>query len=228
MKIRNVKIKKTKKNDIKKSGYYAVLGNEGLADLLRKGQSTTIRNGNELEDIIASQVTFNKVASISFEKLLNMIKTNPTENFYISKFSLKKEVLTNNGIELKGKKSISIDGLLYKDEVLYIIEYKDGDNLDTKKSQGEVESLSKISELFTLFGIDNLPKLVLWRCDDIKNSSIKTTEHREYLTTGLDVTDILDISFTDIQEIRNKDQEDNVLYFTEQVCKILNLKKVEE
>jgi hypothetical protein len=228
MKIRNVKIKKTKKNDIKKSGYYAVLGNEELADLLRKGQSTTIRNGNELEDIIANQVSFNKVCSINFEDLLNKINTNPTENFYISKFSLKKEVLVDNGIELKGKKSISIDGLLYKDSVLYIIEYKDGDNLDTKKSQGEIESLSKISKLFTLFGIDNCPKLVLWRCDDVKNSSIKTTEHREYLTTGLDVSDILDISFTDIQEIRNRDQADNVLYFTEQVCKILNLKKIEE
>jgi hypothetical protein len=155
MKIRNVKIKKTKKNDIKKSGYYAVLGNEELADLLRKGQSTTIRNGNELEDIIANQVSFNKVCSINFEDLLNKINTNPTENFYISKFSLKKEVLVDNGIELKGKKSISIDGLLYKDSVLYIIEYKDGDNLDTKKSQGEIESLSKISKLFTLFGIES-------------------------------------------------------------------------
>jgi len=227
MKIRNVKIKKTKKNDIKKSGYYAVLGNEDLAELLRKGQSTTIRNGNELEDIIGSQIKFNKVYSISFEELLNMIKTNPTENFYISKFSLKKEILVDNGIELKGKKSISVDGLLYKDSVLYIIEYKDGDNLDTKKSQSEVESLSKISELFTSLGVDNSPKLVLWRCDDIKNSSIKTSEHREYLTTGIDVADILDISFNDIQEIRNKDQEDNVLYFTEQVCKILNLKKID-
>ena len=227
MKIRNVKIKKTKKNDIKKSGYYAVLGNEDLAELLRKGQSTTIRNGNELEDIISSQVKFNKVVSISFEELLNMIKTNPTENFYISKFSLKKEILVDNGIELKGKKSISVDGLLYKDSVLYIIEYKDGDNLDTKKSQSDVESLSKISELFTSLGVDNSPKLVLWRCDDIKNSSIKTSEHREYLTTGIDVADILDISFNDIQEIRNKDQEDNVSYFTEQVCKILNLKKID-
>jgi hypothetical protein len=227
MKIRNVKIKKTKKNDIKKSGYYAVLGNEDLAELLRKGQSTTIRNGNELEDIISSQVKFNKVVSISFEELLNMIKTNPTENFYISKFSLKKEILVDNGIELKGKKSISVDGLLYKDSVLYIIEYKDGDNLDTKKSQSEVESLSKISELFTSLGVDNSPKLVLWRCDDIKNSSIKTSEHREYLTTGIDVADILDISFNDIQEIRNKDQEDNVSYFNEQVCKILNLKKID-
>ena len=75
--------------------------------------------------------------------------------------------------------------------------------------------------------MDNSPKLVLWRCDDIKNSSIKTSEHREYLTTGIDVADILDISFNDIQEIRNKDQEDNVSYFTEQVCKILNLKKID-
>ncbi len=227
MKIRNVKIKKTKKNDIKKSGYYAVLGNEELAELLRKGQSTTIRNGNELEDIIGSQVKFNKVSSISFEELLNMIMTNPTQNFYTSKFSLKKEILTNNGIELKGKKSISVDGLLYRDYILYIIEYKDGDNLDTKKSQSEVESLSKISELFTSLGIENSPKLVLWRCDDIKNSSIKTSEHRDYLTTGLEVSNILDISFDEIQEIRNKDQEDNVVYFTEQVCKILNLKKID-
>ena len=64
-----------------------------------------------------------------------------------------KKQLEEKDIKLKGKKSIDIDAIFCKDKVLYIIEYKQGDNLDTKKSQGEVESLSKISEFFQFYNI---------------------------------------------------------------------------
>ena len=61
MKLRKVEIKKNKKNDITKSGYYNVFGNKEIAELCRKVQSTTIRNGNELQDIILGELSVQKL-----------------------------------------------------------------------------------------------------------------------------------------------------------------------
>lgn len=43
MKIREVKIKKDKKNDITKSGYFNVFGDKAIAELCRKIQSISSR-----------------------------------------------------------------------------------------------------------------------------------------------------------------------------------------
>ena len=173
MKIRNVKIKKDKKNDILKSGYYNVFGNRQIAELFRSVQSTTIRNGNELQDIILNSMTCQKLSNkIDLNNLIKIVNTGA--EFYIPNYKISKEQLDLLGITLKGKKNIDIDALYCKNHILYIIEYKQGDNLDTKKSQSEIESLMKISEFFNKHSINTSSKLVMWICDDVKNSSIKT------------------------------------------------------
>lgn len=222
MKMSKVKIKKTKKNDIKKSGYYQLYGNEDIAEIFRIAQSATIRNGNELQDIILSEVTvFKPNGKVELKQVLDLI--NQGQSFYIPNFKITKSQLEEVGIILKGKKKIDVDAIFFKDGVLYVIEYKQGDNLDTKKSQGEIESLNKIFDFFIHYGITVKPKLVMWICDDVKNSSIKTTEHNEYLITGSEMSEILGISFDNIQMIRSMDQQDNIDFIKEQFRKILGL-----
>jgi len=219
MKIREVKIKKDKKNDITKSGYFNVFGDKAIAELCRKIQSTTIRNGNELQDIILKEVSVQKLSQkIDLDSLIRLVRTGAT--FYIPNYKINKQQLESKNIKLIGKKNIDIDAIFCKENILYIIEYKQGDNLDTKKSQSEVESLSKISEFFNSYNI--LPKLVMWVCDDVKNSSIKTTESKEFLTTGKEACEILGISFENIELIRKQDQVDNINYFIEEFEKIKN------
>ncbi len=219
MKIRKVKIKKDKKNDITKSGYYNVFGVKELAELCRKIQSTTIRNGNELQDIILSEVTVQKLSKkIDLDSLIKLINSGST--FYIANYRISKSQLESKGIKLSGKKNIDIDAIFCKDKILYIIEYKQGDNLDTKKSQSEVESLSKVSEFFKSLEIETCPKLVMWVCDDVKNSSIKTTENKEFLITGKEACDIIGLSFESIENIRKSDQEDNINFIFEEVDRI--------
>lgn len=221
MKIREVKIKKDKKNDITKSGYFNVFGDKAIAELCRKIQSTTIRNGNELQDIILREVSVQKLSQkIDLDSLIRLVRTGAT--FYIPNYKINKQQLESKNIKLIGKKNIDIDAIFCKENILYIIEYKQGDNLDTKKSQSEVESLSKISELFSSYNIQTLPKLVMWVCDDVKNSSIKTTESKEFLTTGKEACEILGISFENIELIRKQDQVDNINYFFEEFEKIKN------
>ena len=219
MKLRKVEIKKNKKNDITKSGYYNVFGDKEIAGLCRKIQSTTIRNGNELQDIILGEVSVQKLdKKIDLDSLIELVESGAT--FYIANYKISKKQLEKKGIKLKGKENIDIDAIFCKDKVLYIIEYKQGDNLDTKKSQGEVESLSKISEFFQHYNIETCPKLVMWICDDVKNSSIKTTENKEFLTTGKEACDILGISFENVENIRKSDQEDNIDFLFEEFEKI--------
>jgi hypothetical protein len=62
----------------------------------------------------------------------------------------------------------------------------------------------------------------MWVCDDVKNSSIKTTESKEFLTTGKEACEILGISFENIELIRKQDQVDNINYFFEEFEKIKN------
>jgi hypothetical protein len=189
--------------------------------LCRKVQSTTIRNGNELQHIIFNNIEIDKYLKISFGEMLILIEKG--ENFYCPNVKISKEIFNENGFELKGKKNTDVDGFLYLDGILYIIEYKDGDNLDTKKSQIEIESLTKLSNLLTNLGIDNQPKLVLWRNDDIENSSIKTTENREYLINGKNMSDLLDINFDEIVKIRAKEQVDNCKYFLKKVISLITI-----
>jgi len=221
MKISKVKIKKSKSNDIKKSGYFGIFGDEQLADLFRKVQSTAIRNGNELQKIIFDEVTFTKFGeSVSLDKVMEMI--NSGQNFYIPNFKISKSQFESATIKLEGKKNIDVDAIFFNDGILYIIEYKQGDNLDTKKSQSEVESLYKISKFFQYYNVVTSPKLVMWICDDVKNSSIKTTEHKDYLITGSEISEVLGISFDKVQQIRNSDQLDNIEFIKKEFEKFLN------
>jgi hypothetical protein len=219
MKLRSVKIKKSKKNDIKKSGYFAVFGNETIADLFRKVQSTTIRNGNELQKLISKNIKFPILSSdTEIDEITKSVNSNNC--FYIPNYKVSKSQFEESGFKLSGKNKIDIDAIFAKDGVLYIIEYKQGDNLDTKKSQSEVESLSKLSEFFISKGVKTSPKLVMWVCDDVKNSSIKTTEGTEFLCTGKEASDILEISFDKIEKMRSFEQEDNIDFLIEEFNKI--------
>jgi hypothetical protein len=62
----------------------------------------------------------------------------------------------------------------------------------------------------------------MWICDDVKNSSIKTTEHKDYLITGSEISEILGISFEKVQQIRNSDQMDNIEFIKKEFEKFLN------
>jgi hypothetical protein len=219
MKISKVVIKKTKKNDIKKSGYYAVFGDENIAELFRKVQSTTIRNGNELQSLILDSIKVDKDRKdYKLEDITNMVKEK--KSFYIANYKISKEELLKRGVVLLGKEKIDVDAIFAKDGILYIIEYKQGDNFDTKKSHGEIESLNKLYNFFKVDDIEVLPKFVLWVSDDIENSSVKTTENKEFLTTGKEISDILGISFDEIEAKRKSEHSDNISYILSEFEKI--------
>lgn len=207
-----------KKKNYEETAYYSIFGDIELGKLITAVHSTSIKNGTELENIIYNLISIEKPECNNLKELLELISEG--EDFYLGKFSITKEELQQKNLPLNGRKKIQVDGILFKNSVLYIIEYKDGDALDTGKSQNVMETLTKSRKLIEEYGVKCASKLVLWRSSDLKTSSIKTTEHRDYLITGRDMADLLGIDFEDVKEQKSRDQQDNIEYFFQRIDEI--------
>lgn len=221
------------KTYIKDSGYYRVSGNEIIAEILQRFQSTVISGGNELEVFIEKyskykvcKVKETRVSEKTGKLLKNPIKlkdTIPTfedviynyfenVNSYFPKIRISKEALKKHiDYDLKSKKHIEVDGIWVKNGKIIITEYKDGYALDTKKSDGEIKMLKILEEFFQNFDVRLY--LVLWNLDNIKNHSIKSAEADEYVITGRDFSKVVNLDFDLINECRKPDQKFNQKYF---------------
>ena len=210
------------KGDIKDSGYYRAVGGSTpgsleLAKLFQKSHSTVIRNGNQLEELIYENCNLkfkdNKV-KLS-EKLLK------NKNLFMVKCNISKQYTSNN-------KAIALDALYLTDDKIYVVEIKDGSNFDTKKSSGEVHKLKKAAEIISL----NDPhkrkcelKIVLWNCDDLKDSSFKDKEATSWLMRGKDFSKLIEVDFDFLNQKRTLDKDENYLYVMSEFKRIYDMDK---
>ena len=91
---------------------------------------------------------------------------------------------------------------------VYICEIKAGSNFDTKKAKGETEQLKRTKaflekKLPSTFSIETL--FVLWEIDDVQNASFKCLAAQKYLTSGPDFARMIQCSYSEVQEILQKD-----------------------
>jgi len=217
-----IKDRKTKdQEEILDSGYYGVFGDEELASLCTKVHGTTIVNGNELEKFIFAEIKIKKFSKKTYIECLEIINDNIGTPIYFDKVKISKDDFLKYSVKMTGKKNTNIDCIYYDGTTVYILELKDGASLDTKKSAKEVDDLGVTASIFTNEELDNEFGLVLWRCSDLKNSSIKTNRTDYLLKTGRDLSEMLGIDFYKIQKIRAKDQKDNVEFFITEMKKII-------
>ena len=114
---------KGRKENETPSGYERLFGNRQLGMLFSKVHATVITSGNELERFLASRLK-------------------KTDGISIDKINKEKRVLKDAKIDSSGKKhKLDIDCVIEKDGKVMLIEIKDGDTFDTKKTAGEIESL---------------------------------------------------------------------------------------
>lgn len=197
--------------EIMESGYYQVFGNIELAKIFREAQSACIRNGNELENIIYDNIPYKKFKNIDIQDAINIIDENKDDRIYFDKIIIKDIFYKKYGINLSGKKQYFLDCLFYNRGKIYVVEYKDGASLDTKKSEKEVQGLYEIFMILTMIGYTDVDfGLVLWRCSDLKYSSIKTDRKDFTKRTGKEFSEILGINFDEIARIKQIDQERNI------------------
>ena len=110
-----------------------------------------------------------------------------------------------------------------------VIELKDGDTFDTKKSSGELESMTTFANWIS----SNLGyKTNFYFCSfnqDNKNAIMAGAEGRfdiSHAMTGRELCEKLQIDYDKIREKRQKEQPENLRYFIMELLKINDIRQI--
>ena len=118
-------------------GYERLLGNKDMADIFTKAQSTVISNGTELEKIITERA--NNIEDL--DDFMSKVNSGQMEN---GVFLCTKKITKKSAYKLEGHEpDFLIFNISDNGKVAHVIELKDGDAFDTKKSAGEKASLKQ-------------------------------------------------------------------------------------
>lgn len=208
MKIRQVKPKKSNSN------YRLLFDSVKLGNLITKIHSATIRLGNNLEKSIRS---FLKTHS-------NLTTDLDIKNW----FFLDHNVLFKNKIITKKPDFIIVN---HPKQIYYIIEVKLGSMFDTKKSDGEVNSLFQIEKsLKKYFLKNNLNyKSKIYFCSFFASNKtqivngLKKRLNSDNVLTGQELCRLISINFNEVIEKMGLGSEttyDNLVYLIEELFNI--------
>jgi hypothetical protein len=187
------------------SGYVRVTGNKPLGQLISKYHATSIRAGNELEVMLEERLQGRKdVAIRDLNKDKRIFKGLKTDS--------------------SGKKhDIKIDVVILEiGDNIMLIELKDGDTFDTKKSAGEMESLKLVRDYLTKQGKKVEIKFCSFYAENHEQieRGAKGLLEKGMSMTGREFCDLLKLDFDEIVNTRKKDQQENLKYFTSELKKI--------
>lgn len=207
------------------SGYTRVIGNEALGRLLSRVQATVISNGNELERLIVER-------SNMIDNLDSFIARATIGEIDNGVYLCLKKTFKKSDRYAPPLKGIEPDMLIFIIEshrICKIIELKDGDAFDTKKSQGEKEHLERFSMQFGAkipFVTDYYICSFNQEDKDVILSGFKGVFSKEHIMTGRELCTLLGIDYEYIRELRRRDMEDNLDYFLSELLAIEEIRDI--
>lgn len=197
------------------SGYVRLLGDAQLGQLISRLHSTVISAGRELEKIIQDSVK-------PIDDLDQFLKVEIMRDgvFLAHKSALKRsQILQTSGAEP--------DFVIFKrrnnKQRCHVIELKDGDAFDTKKSAGERNSMHSFVEKnaqYLQFKVDI--HVVAFNQDSrraIYDGFKRKIPLRECMT-GREFCELLEIDYAEIVARRQRDAQENFEYFMAELLKI--------
>ena len=198
-------------------GYERLVGNKEMASIFTKAQSTVISNGTELERIISKEA--NIITDLDI--FINNCDDKKIED---GSYLCTKKVLKASSYALKGHDPDFLAFTLNKNKDLcYVIELKDGDTFDTKKSRAEKEML----EIFVNHLAPKIPfrtKYYICSFNQLDKSKIvlgfKGVFDEEEVMTGQEFCDILGINYDAILALRKEDAFENFKFVIEKMFSI--------
>lgn len=207
------------------SGYTRVLGCGELGQLISRVQSTVISNGTELERIIVSMTE----TITDLEKFIDDTTDGLQED---GVFLCQKKILKKSRYAIAGIEPDLLIFVVERRRICKVIELKDGDNFDTKKSASEREHLERFA---TEFGAQIPFVTEFFICsfnqEDKEQIQIgfKNKFELEHIMTGRELCEVLHISYNEIIDRRKADIIDNFDYFISELVQIPEVRaKVEE
>ena len=202
-------------------GYTRVFGDAQLGALISQVHATSISAGTELEKMICNLHT-QVMSEQNLADFLNQKLTNGT--WLISKKLTQKHIKKNIG----STSEPDFIFIIIADKNAYIVELKDGDTFDTKKSKGEIDSCRRFAQLFGNYLLKNN----LFYKTDIRICCFNQSSHDEIVKgfkgqiskkeawTGKELCKTLGISYENILKQREVHQEQNIKYFVDELKKV--------
>lgn len=209
----------------KGSGYGRLFNDERLGELFSKAQATVISNGSELERIILSKTQ--NIDDLEF--FISEIEGNSERVYSDGVYVCTKRVLQKSRYAIRGIEPDLLIFLVQKRRICKVIELKDGDNFDTKKSDAEQQHLEEFSKEFGcrvpftieyyICSFNQLDKETIY-------IGFKKKFEMNHIMTGRELCKLLDIDYDEIIQSRKSDAEDNKRYFIEQLLSIPSARKL--
>lgn len=201
----------SEKKKHKTSGSYGRLfDDDEIGRVISDVQSTAIRNGNELEGIIERYS--NPLTQNEANELIASINSNDIVGK--SMYLLSKKSYRNTEIAIPNHEPdyivLQVDG---KNITAIVIEMKDGDDFDTKKSNGELETLTKCCDFISNhLGINATYALCCFNQTSHKRiiQGLKNRFDDAHVMTGAEFCELVDIDYEAIINERKQDSTDNV------------------
>ena len=213
------KIEESKGRTDENSGYSRLFGNQKLGQLMSRVQATVIRTGNELEKLIERETPDEIKANI--EDIIHGQKSLSTIQVV---FQAK---MPPRGKDRGEKADIVIFEHVQKRAI--VIELKDGDTFDTKKSSGELASMItfanwlaeqtnyKTTFYFCSFNQTDKEAIV---------AGAKGRFDKSHAMTGQELCHLLHIDYDKIRGNRRKEQPENLRYFISELLKINEVRQI--
>lgn len=200
------------------SGYSRLFGDNDLGKLLSRVQGAVISAGSELERLI-----LDRCHTISnFDNFVTDLDDRSPGIFVAKKSQIKKSEIVKTEFE----PDLMAFDLIHR--ICYVIEVKDGDQFDTKKSEGERITLhSFVDDVASVLPFSFKVYMCSFNAPD-RDAIYKGLKRKfpiDELMTGKQLCDLLEIDYKEICEARKIDQEDNIDYFVEQLINIPTVAK---
>jgi hypothetical protein len=199
-------------------GYTRLFGHPRLGQLVSQVQSAVIRTGNKLEDILQQETPEEMQAQLS--NIITDVQGLSKDPLPPVQVVFEPKVPKAPG-QPGGKGDIAV--LDHQARKVRVIELKDGDVFDTKKSDGELSSLRKVADWITeKTGYEATYYFCSFN-QDSKLAIAKGAKGRfgvENTMTGRELCAILSINYDKLRSEREGEQQENFNYFLTELVKI--------
>ena len=211
-------------NPGRRDGGYARLFNDpDIGALVSRVHATSIRAGTELEHIIRRESLTNGTAIRDLDEFLE----NGSDGVFLAD---KSAIKASTRIQFP---SAEPDYLVFVREgaqrECYVLELKDGDQFDTKKSTGEVSNLSAFStNVGSTIPYSTAIRICSFNQDDRQAivAGFKQMVDASMVWTGREFCALLGFDYAAILEERTTDANDNRRFLVEQLLRIPELRSI--
>ncbi|PZS03173.1 MAG: restriction endonuclease [Candidatus Chloroheliales bacterium] len=195
------------------SGYVRMLGNKELGQLFSRVQATVIRMGNELEALIVAEIKKTRPQClVNLEYILNNKNEHPANC----------PVLVVYNPKIPGTRAdfLIVD---HSRQLCKVVELKDGDTFDTKKSSGELDSLNHFAmDMGKHLGYDASYAICSFNQSSVE-AILKGTKGRfraDQALTGKQFCELIGIDYDGLVKSRQAEQQENLDYLLDQMLAI--------